>query len=71
MTSESKAKQKNLCWALMIKFIDCIVYQGTKKIPIDAHGASKITKDLETIQFVLTLCTFVLLRFTVANIFID
>lgn len=55
----------------MIKFIDCIVYQGTKKIPIDAHGASKITKDLETIQFVLTLCTFVLLRFTVANIFID
>lgn len=71
MASESKAKQKNLCWALMIKFIDCIVYQGTKKIAIDAHGASKITKDLENIQFVFTFCTVFLIRLIVANIFVN
>lgn len=41
----------------MIKFIDCVVYQGTKKIPIDAHEAYIITKDLENIQFVSTSCT--------------
>lgn len=60
MTSESKAKQKNLSWALMIKFIDCIVYQGTKKILIDAHGSSKITKDLEDIHLFLRRVHFFL-----------
>lgn len=70
MTSEIKAKQRKCCWALVTKYIDCVVYQE-RKTPKNAQGEHKITKDLETIQFFLTLCTFVLLRFTVANIFID
>lgn len=41
-----------------------------RKIPIDAHGASKTTKDLEDIQFVFTSCT-VFIRLIVANIFVN
>lgn len=41
-----------------------------RKIPIDAHGASKTTKDLEDIHLFLLHVHFLLTRLIVANMYL-
>lgn len=55
----------------MIKFIDCVVYQGTKKNSNRCTWSKQNYKRSEDIQFVFTLCTFFLKRLIVANIFVN